>query len=309
VSARGARDDGGHGAPRAAAGATAPGVPDDRWLRYLRQRAELGVREWVLDPAAAARLRAILAGAASASAGVEPATAAAPASGGSAVAPPAPAGSAAGRARAAPGSEPAGPAYEGGEDDPFEAVRREALCCTRCPLAATRTQVVFGEGDRHAELMVVGEAPGVEEDRTGRPFVGPAGKLLDTLLLAAGFRRDEVYICNVLKCRPPGNRDPQPDEVAACAPYLEAQIRHVAPRVIAALGRFAAHALLGTEASLARLRGTEHEVQGIPVIVTYHPAALLRNPGWTRAAWEDLQRVRRSYERAGGRPPRGVDLG
>jgi DNA polymerase len=191
--------------------------------------------------------------------------------------------------------------------DPFEALRQEALACTRCTLCESRSRVVFGEGDRHADLLAVGEAPGGEEDRTGRPFVGAAGKLLDTLLLAAGFRRDEVYICNVLKCRPPRNRDPRPDEIATCRPYLDGQIDLIAPKVIAAFGRFAAQTLLGTEASLSRLRGIEHELRGIPVIVTYHPAALLRNPAWTRAAWEDLQRLRRVYERAGGRAPRGAE--
>ncbi len=193
--------------------------------------------------------------------------------------------------------------------DPFEELRGRALGCTLCALCEGRTQVVFGEGDRRAHLLVVGEAPGAEEDRTGRPFVGAAGRLLDTLLLAAGFRRDEVYICNVLKCRPPGNRDPRPEEVASCQPYLRGQIEHVSPKLIAALGRFAAQTLLETEASLSRLRGVEHEFRGIPVLVTYHPAALLRNPAWARAAWEDLQRVRRVYERVGARAPQGVTVG
>lgn len=193
--------------------------------------------------------------------------------------------------------------------DPLDDLREQALVCTRCALCEGRTQAVFGEGDRRAQLMVVGEAPGSEEDRRGLPFVGAAGKLLDSLLLAAGFRRDEVYICNVLKCRPPGNRDPRPEEVASCKPYLQGQIELVGPSVITALGRFAAQTLLGTDASLGRLRAVEHSCQGIPVLVTYHPAALLRNPAWARAAWEDLQRVRRVYERVGGRPPRGVAVG
>ncbi|MGH7545577.1 MAG: uracil-DNA glycosylase [Gemmatimonadota bacterium] len=192
------------------------------------------------------------------------------------------------------------------EDDPFEALRAEALACTRCALCEGRTHVVFGEGDRHADLLVVGEAPGREEDRTGRPFVGAAGKLLDTLLLSAGFRRDEVYICNVLKCRPPQNRDPDPSEIATCRPYLNGQIEHIGPKLVVAFGRFAAQTLLGTEASLGRLRGVEHDLHGVPVVVTYHPAALLRKPEWTRAVWEDLQRLRRAYERVGGRAPRGA---
>lgn len=227
-------------------------------LRYLRQRLELGVREWVFERVDAATLLEVL------------------------------------RSGFAPAP------------DPFDALRAEALVCTRCGLCETRTQVVFGEGDRRARLMVVGEAPGSEEDRTGRPFVGAAGKLLDTLLLSVGFRREEVYICNVLKCRPPGNRDPRPEETRTCAPYLRRQIELIGPRAIVALGRFAAQTLLEAEASLSRLRGIEHRYEGVPVIVTYHPAALLRNPLWTRAAWEDLQRVRRMYDDVGGRPPRGA---
>jgi uracil-DNA glycosylase len=179
----------------------------------------------------------------------------------------------------------------------LDSVRQIALGCPRCRLAETRTRVVFGEGSEAAQLMAVGEAPGENEDRQGRPFVGKAGKLLDLLLMTAGFPRDAVYICNVLKCRPPGNRNPLPDEVEACSPYLLKQVELVAPRVIVAFGTFAAQTLLGTDLSIGRLRGRLHQYRGIPVVPTYHPAALLRNAGWVRAVWEDLQRARSVLDR------------
>ena len=191
--------------------------------------------------------------------------------------------------------------------DVFDALRSEVLACTRCRLSKGRTTVVFGEGDRHADLMVVGEAPGFEEDRSGRPFVGPAGQLLDKMLLAIGFQRADVFICNILKCRPPNNRDPLPDEVASCRPYLRRQVELVEPKAIGALGRFAAQTILGLQTSLGRMRGATYEFMGIPVVVTYHPAALLRNQAWKRAAWEDLQQLRRVYDEAGGRAPRESD--
>jgi DNA polymerase len=204
------------------------------------------------------------------------------------------------------GSNPAGaPPPRVLEADAFGALRTEALACTRCRLSDSRKTVVFGEGDSSADLLVVGEAPGVEEDRTGRPFVGPAGQLLDKMLAAIGFRREEVYICNVLKCRPPSNRDPLGDEVASCRPYLRRQVELIKPKAICAFGRFAAQTLLTSEASLGRLRGGTHDFMGIPVVVTYHPAALLRNTQWKRPAWEDLQLLRRVYDEAGGRPPGG----
>lgn len=165
--------------------------------------------------------------------------------------------------------------------------------CTRCELHATRRSVVFGEGSPNARLVCVGEAPGAREDETGRPFVGRAGKLLDRLLLAVGFQRDEVFICNVLKCRPPQNRNPQPDEIAACSPFLLRQIELISPRAIVAFGSFAAQTLLGTRESIGRLRGRTHMYEGFPLVVTYHPAALLRNSRWTRKTWEDLQGARR----------------
>lgn len=168
-----------------------------------------------------------------------------------------------------------------------------AQSCTRCGLHETRCTVVFGEGDPSARLVCVGEAPGAREDETGRPFVGRAGKLLDRLLLAVGFGRDEVFICNVLKCRPPQNRNPQPDEIEACSPFLLRQIELISPRVIVAFGAFAAQTLLQTRETIGRLRGRTHVYEGFPLVVTYHPAALLRNSRWTRKTWEDLQGARR----------------
>lgn len=164
--------------------------------------------------------------------------------------------------------------------------------CRRCALHRTRKRAVFGEGSPEARLVCVGEAPGAREDETGRPFVGPAGKLLDQLLLAVGFRREEVYICNVLKSRPPDNRDPEPGEIDACTPYLLRQLDLLEPRVIVAFGAFAARTLTGRSGSLGSLRGTTHEFRGYPLVATYHPAALLRNRSWTRPSWEDLQLAR-----------------
>jgi len=241
-------------------------TPRDLLIRYLRQRAELGEREIILERQRASQLLERLHGA------------------------------------GAPG--PARPATAAAANA-FEALRAEVLGCSRCRLAEGRTTVVFGEGDAEADLLVVGEAPGYEEDRSGRPFVGPAGQLLDKMLAAIGFRRDEVFICNVLKCRPPRNRDPVADEVASCRPYLRRQVELIQPKVICAFGRFAAQTLLDTELSLNRLRGVTHEFMGVPVVVSYHPAALLRNASWKRPAWEDLQALRRVYDEAGGREPGG----
>ncbi len=181
---------------------------------------------------------------------------------------------------------------QGDETPALEVLEAEATGCVKCGLSQGRTQVVFGRGNPAAELVVVGEAPGGEEDRTGLPFVGPAGKLLDLLLLSVGFEREAVYICNVLKCRPPRNRDPQPDEVATCSPYLQGQLDAIQPRVLLAVGKFAAQQLTGTESSIGRLRGTVHEYRGIPVVATYHPAYLLRQPQATRKVWQDLQLMR-----------------
>ena len=177
---------------------------------------------------------------------------------------------------------PAAPGWE-----PLEA---EVRGCRRCGLCESRTQTVFGVGDRAARLMVVGEAPGADEDRQGEPFVGRAGQLLNSMLRAAGFRRDQVYIANILKCRPPGNRDPQPAEVAQCLPYLRRQIELAKPALILCVGRIAAQNLLATEAPIGRLRGSVHRPSwGPPVVVTYHPAYLLRSPGEKRKSWDDLK--------------------
>ncbi len=172
----------------------------------------------------------------------------------------------------------------------WDSLRRSVAGCTLCGLHAGRTQTVFGVGSEAADLLVIGEAPGAEEDRRGEPFVGRAGKLLDEMLRAIGLDRRTVFIANVLKCRPPGNRDPQAGEAASCRPYLDRQIELVAPRVILAVGRIAAQQLLGSDLPLGRMRGQRHllEPQRIPVIVTYHPAYLLRSPAQKRKAWADL---------------------
>ena len=227
---------------------------------YLRQRGELGETELFLDGLTAADLRDLAARSPT--------------------------------ERTADAPAPGAPAAEIIQIGSLDALREVALGCPRCRLAETRQHVVFGEGSATAEVLVVGEAPGAEEDRTGRPFVGRAGKLLDLLLAAAGFDRADVYICNVLKCRPPGNRDPRPEEVEACSPYLLRQVELIGPRAILAFGTFPAQTLLGSKESIGRLRGRVHDYYGVPLIPTYHPAALLRNAAWTRATWEDLQRLR-----------------
>ena len=173
----------------------------------------------------------------------------------------------------------------------LEVVAAEAAGCTRCRLAEGRRNVVFARGNPTADLMLIGEGPGAEEDRQGLAFVGPAGQLLDKIIVAMGLDPDAVYIANIVKCRPPGNRDPQPDEVAECIGYLERQIDLVAPRAIVALGRVAAQTLLGTDQALGRLRGRWHSVRGVPTRVTYHPAALLRSTSFKRPTWEDMQAV------------------
>jgi len=198
----------------------------------------------------------------------------------------------------APGPRPPAPA--GAElAAQWEALRAEVLKCTRCPLHATRTQGVFGVGPRRADWLVIGEAPGAEEDRRGEPFVGAAGQLLDAMLRAIGLdRKSNVYIANVLKSRPPGNRDPQPEEVAACLPYLVRQIALLQPKIMLAVGRIAAQNLLATDAPLARLRGRVHHFgeRDTPLVVTYHPAYLLRTPADKRKAWEDLKFARSVYQ-------------
>lgn len=185
------------------------------------------------------------------------------------------------------------------EDNPFSGVRSLTAIaklvqeCTRCPLYKTATHGVPGEGDPHAGLMCVGEAPGASEDETGRPFVGAAGALLTKILAAIDLEREQVFIANVIKHRPPGNRNPKPDEIAACSPYLIRQIQLIKPKVILALGTFAAQTLLDTKTPIGKLRGAVHRYYGIPLVVTYHPAALLRNPAWKRPTWEDVKLARR----------------
>ncbi len=159
---------------------------------------------------------------------------------------------------------------------------------------------MFGDGDLRARLMFIGEGPGAEEDRTGLPFVGRAGELLTRIIQAIGMERAQVYIANIVKCRPPGNREPQPDEVAACRGYLEAQIDAIRPLVVVALGRVAAQTLLGNNTPIGKMRGQWFEVRGVPVMVTYHPAALLRNPAFKRPTWEDMQQVRDRLTAADG---------
>jgi len=168
--------------------------------------------------------------------------------------------------------------------------------CQKCALGSTRTNFVFGVGNPEADLVLVGEAPGADEDLKGEPFVGRAGQLLNKILEAINFKREEVYICNILKCRPPNNRDPLPDEVAQCEPYLWKQLEIIKPKIILCLGRIAAQVLLKTNDSLTKLRGTFHDYRGIKLMVTYHPAALLRNPNWKRPTWEDVQKLRKEYD-------------
>ena len=183
------------------------------------------------------------------------------------------------------------PAFTGGDEHDLEAVRTELGDCRRCPLGDRRQHLVFGEGNPSAELVFVGEAPGADEDAQGRPFVGRAGQLLTKIIAAMGLKREEVYICNILKCRPPGNRNPLPDEIAACEPFLIRQLGVIRPRVICAMGGIAAHALLKSEAPISVLRGRFHSYQGIPLMPTYHPAYLLRNPGAKKQVWEDVQGI------------------
>jgi len=173
-------------------------------------------------------------------------------------------------------------------------LQARVAACTRCPLHATRTQTVFGVGSRQAQWLIVGEAPGAEEDARGEPFVGRAGQLLNSMLRAVGLAREQVYIANVLKCRPPGNRDPAPAEAAECLPYLEQQIALLKPKILLAVGRIAAQNLLRTDSALSRLRLKQHRFghSQVPLIATYHPAYLLRTPADKRKAWEDLKFAR-----------------
>jgi len=181
----------------------------------------------------------------------------------------------------------------------WDSLRAAVAACQRCELHGTRTQTVFGIGDRQARWMFIGEAPGAEEDRQGEPFVGRAGQLLTSMIRALGLRREDVFIANVLKCRPPGNRDPKPGEAASCRTYLERQVALVNPTLVIAVGRIAAQNLLATETPIAKLRGKVHAFgsRSWPLLVTYHPAYLLRTPGEKRKAWADLVQARQLFER------------
>lgn len=180
----------------------------------------------------------------------------------------------------------------------LDEIAKVVASCTRCPLYASATNPVPGTGNPDADFMVVGEAPGANEDAQGLPFVGQAGQLLTKIIEAINLKREDVFIVNVLKHRPPGNRNPLPEEVTACSPYLVRQIELVKPKVILALGTFAAQTLLETKLGIGKLRGQIHRYYGVPLIVTYHPAALLRNPSWKRPTWEDVQLARRILDRA-----------
>jgi len=205
---------------------------------------------------------------------------------------------------------PAGLVIAGGNDELFnsdimrltslKAIAKAVEACTRCPLYKTANNGVPGEGAAKARLVCVGEAPGATEDETGRPFVGAAGGLLTKILAAVDLTREEVFITNVVKHRPPGNRNPTPNEIEACSPYLVRQLELIKPKVIVAFGTFAAQTLLNTKTPIGKLRGEVHRYHGIPLVVTYHPAALLRNPSWKRPTWEDVKLARRILDSATG---------
>lgn len=191
------------------------------------------------------------------------------------------------------------PASREEKGERLEEIRKELVDCRRCPLCKKRNNVVFGVGDPDADIVFVGEAPGREEDLKGEPFVGEAGRLLDRILNAMGTDRQHVYICNVEKCRPPENRDPSAEEIEACEPYLKRQLFVIRPRVIVALGRLAAQTLLKCDTPIGKLRGKWHEYEGIPLLPTYHPAFLLRNPSAKREAWEDMKQVMKQLRERG----------
>ncbi len=178
----------------------------------------------------------------------------------------------------------------------FSQLQNDVAGCTRCGLHQSRTHTVFGEGNVRARIMFIGEGPGRDEDLLGRPFVGAAGRLLDKMLESIGMNRNTVFIANVLKCRPPGNRDPEPDEAAACIGYLRAQVAFIKPKIIVCLGRIAAKHILNTDIRIMRDRGTWHEVKGFHIMPTYHPAALLRNEELKRDAYRDLLAIRDKYD-------------
>lgn len=181
-------------------------------------------------------------------------------------------------------------------------LRKEVSECVKCPLHRGRTQTVFGEGSLTAKLFFIGEAPGMEEDLQGRPFVGQAGKLLTKIIEAIGMKREEVYIANVIKCRPPGNRPPLPEEVHSCTPYLLKQIEMIRPRVLCTLGKYATMALVRKEEPISVLRGHFYDFQGIPVMPTFHPAYLLRNPSAKKSVWEDMKKIKAFLEKETSSP-------
>jgi len=180
----------------------------------------------------------------------------------------------------------------------LEMIRGDLGACQKCRLHKARKHIVFGAGNPRAKLVFVGEAPGYEEDVKGQPFVGKAGQLLTRILRAIELTREDVYICNIIKCHPPGNRNPEPDEIAACIPYLRRQLKVIGPGLICALGAFAAQTLLVTDTPISKLRGRFHLYENIPLLPTYHPAYLLRNPGRKRDVWEDMQKLQEAYEKA-----------
>lgn len=192
-----------------------------------------------------------------------------------------------------PQPAPQPPARPPQPDETLDAIEAELGACVRCPLSQTRRHIVYGVGAPDARLVIIGEGPGRDEDLTGEPFVGRSGQLLNRMLEAIGLRREDAYICNVVKCRPPGNRDPLPLEVATCSPFLRRQVRAIGPRVILTVGRFAGQTILGTDASMGQMRRSVGSVDGTPVVATYHPSYLLRTPAMKARAWEDLLKVRR----------------
>jgi DNA polymerase len=203
-----------------------------------------------------------------------------------------------GRARD-PALYPSGPGADRLGADRLAAVRAELGDCQRCKLAGGRKTLVFGVGNPRAQLVFVGEGPGADEDEQGEPFVGKAGQLLNKMIEAMGYRREEVYICNVVKCRPPGNRNPEPDEIAACEPFLKQQLAAIGPRMIVTLGKFAAQCLLRDDTPITRLRGRFRTYEGIPLMPTFHPAFLLRDPSRKKETWEDLKAVMQELKRLG----------
>jgi uracil-DNA glycosylase family 4 len=176
--------------------------------------------------------------------------------------------------------------------DTLESIRADIGDCQRCKLAPTRTHIVFGSGNPNAELVFVGEAPGFDEDQQGLPFVGAAGQLLTKIIESTGVKREDTYICNILKCRPPNNRNPEPDEVMQCSPFLKRQLEAIKPKIVCCLGKFAAQNLLQSMESITRLRGSFHDVDGMRVIATFHPAYLLRSPEKKREVWDDMKAIR-----------------